>query len=74
MRRFILSLLSSLVIALAAYPQGASDPNEGTRLIPLGSDDCEFTWWARAGVHYLVDVSDDLMTWTTSCAPLAAST
>ncbi len=63
MKRRILSLVSSWALVLAACAQSAEDPNEGSRLIPLGDDAYAFTWWARAGSYYLVDVSDDLTTW-----------
>lgn len=63
MKRIIVSLMSFLAVQATAFSQSATDPNEGSRLISLGSDNYEFTWWARAGVYYLVDVSDDLYSW-----------
>jgi hypothetical protein len=63
MKRIILSFLSVAALQAAAFSQTANDPNEGSRLISLGSSNYQLTWWARAGVYYLVDVSDDLYSW-----------
>ena len=58
-----------LAICLLALPAGAAaqtstDLNEGSTLISLGANNYKFTWWARAGVFYLLDFSVDLNTWT----------
>lgn len=63
MKRIMLSLLGVLALQAAAFSQTVNDPNEGSRLISLGNNHYRFTWWARAGVDYLVDVSDDLYSW-----------
>ncbi len=63
MNRFILMILSLLALRAAASAQSATDFNEGSQLISLGSNNYEFRWWARSGIFYLVEVSDDLMTW-----------
>ena len=63
MKRLILILLCLVVLPRAVCQQSATALNEGSQLIPVGNDTYEFTWWARAGASYLVDVSDDLVTW-----------
>ena len=64
MKRLLSLLLAAALLAPPASPQTASDPNEGSRLIRLGSGFYQFTWWARAGNPYLVEYSDDLAHWT----------
>jgi hypothetical protein len=63
MRRFLFALLGWLLLHASAHAQTAADPNEGSRLISLGNSNYQFNWWARAGVYYLVDVSEDLYSW-----------
>lgn len=63
MKPSILPFFAALPLSFSAFAQSAADPNEGSRLVALGSGNYQFTWWARAGVSYLVDVSDDLVTW-----------
>jgi hypothetical protein len=64
MKRILSALLGWLALQSGALSQTATDPNEGSRLISLGNSNFQFTWWARAGRSYLVDVSDDLYSWT----------
>ncbi len=64
MKRFLCIALGALAVPSMAFSQSATDLNEGSTLISLGNNNFQFTWWARAGVFYLVDVSPDLMTWT----------
>lgn len=49
MNRLRLGLLVLLLLTQRAFPQTSSDPNEGSRLIPLGSNSYEFRWWAQPG-------------------------
>ena len=55
--------LAGALLPLTGSAQTATDLNEGSKLIALGNNNYEFTWWARAGISYLVEVSDDLKTW-----------
>ena len=59
-----LGFLCLWMLQLSAIPQTATDPNEGTRLISLGNNSFQFTWWGRAEKSYLVEFSDDLANWT----------
>ena len=63
MIRPILILLCLLVLPTAAFSQTAIDLNEGSTFVSVGSNSYRFTWWARPGAYYLVDVSEDLFTW-----------
>ncbi len=63
MKRFIVSVLGALLVPVAAFSQTATDLNEGSRFVSLGNNNYKFTWWARSGIFYLVDVSTDLTTW-----------
>lgn len=63
MKRILFALVGLLALNSSAFSQTATDPNEGSRLISLGNNNYQFTWWARTGVYYLVDVSDDLYSW-----------
>lgn len=63
MKRLFLGTLTLITLSLAALSQSASDLNEGSLLTPMGSNIYQFTWWARPGVYYLVESSDDLVTW-----------
>ncbi len=51
MKRIFLCLLA---LSSGAFSQAPSDLNEGSTLISLGNNSYRFTWWARAGVFYLV--------------------
>jgi len=53
-----------MALSLRGYSQNANDPHAGSRLVQLGIDSYRFTWPTFTGVHYLVDVSVDLTTWT----------
>lgn len=64
MKRLLLCFIGVVLCAHSTSSQTADDPNEGTRLIPLGGNNFQFTWWGRAGNPYLVEFSDDLLTWT----------
>lgn len=64
MKRVILHLLTGLFWANAVFSQTAADPNEGSRLVALGNNSYRFTWWARAGIDYLVEFSPDFIHWT----------
>lgn len=63
MKHYFLSFIGLTMLPLSAISQTATDPNEGSRFVSLGNNNYQFTWWARSGVYYLVDVSDDLITW-----------
>jgi hypothetical protein len=63
MKAIILSFIGLVSIHTSAFSQTATDLNEGSRLLSLGSDNYQFTWWARSRAYYLVDVSENLYDW-----------
>lgn len=63
MKRLLIFVFGLLAPPLTALAQSASDPNEGSKLVSLGNNAYRFTWWARAGVYYLLEVSPDLVNW-----------
>lgn len=63
MKRLLLILLAAGVLTTSGFAQTATDLNEGSTFVSIGSNSFRFTWWARAGVFYLVGVSEDLTTW-----------
>lgn len=63
MNRTILIILCLLAFPFTGFTQTATDLNEGSTFVSIGSNSYKLTWWARAGVYYIVDVSADLTTW-----------
>jgi hypothetical protein len=64
MKALLVGMFGVLALPFAGLSQSATDLNEGSQFIALGNNNYQFTWWARAGTYYLVDISDDLVTWT----------
>ena len=63
MMRSIRILLCMILLPTAGFSQTADALNEGSTFVSVGNNSYRFTWWARPGAYYLVDVSADLFTW-----------
>ena len=63
MNRAVCTLLCWLMLACGAGAQSASDPNEGSHLVPGTAGTDYLYWWGRSGRTYFVQWSVDLTTW-----------
>lgn len=63
MSRACYSMLCWLVLTCGAFAQGASDPNEGLRMVRGTGGQDYLYWWGRSGRTYFVQYSVDMITW-----------
>lgn len=57
-------ILSLLWLALPAFTQDASQPNEGSNVTYDTTNNVfTFSWWGRSGKSYFIQHTDDFVTW-----------